>query len=107
LSDVDVPWWRLSRGPEGSAGADRAELALIADQDDLGLGEIAGAQQAEHVAVIGHPGLVEHDDVAPDELERAVVQTPEEGGDGAALGEVGFRPRVRAAWPEVAVPTTS
>ena len=67
----------VEQGPEGSAGADRAELAVITDQDHLRLGEIAGGQQAEHVAVVGHPGLVEHDDVAPGELERAVVQTPE------------------------------
>ena len=61
--DVDDAVVAVEQGPEGAAGADRAELAVVADQDHLGLGQVAGGQEAEHVAVVGHAGLVEHDHV--------------------------------------------
>src|SRR5207244_5020589 len=80
----------VEQGPECAAGADRTELAVIADHDHLGLGQVAGGQEAEHVAVVGYPGLVEHDDVPPSELQGAVVEAPQERGDRTALGEVGF-----------------
>jgi hypothetical protein len=87
--DVDDPVVAVEQRPQRTAGTDRAELAVIPDQDHLGLGEIAGGHEAEHVAVVGHPGLVQHDHMARGELQGAVVQAPQQGRHRPAL-QAGF-----------------
>ena len=64
VEDVDLAGVAVEQCPQGSAGTHRSQLAVVADEDDLGSGDLAGGEQPEQGRVVGHPGLVEDDDVA-------------------------------------------
>lgn len=90
---------------ESAIGADSAELAVVADQDDLGPGHVGGGDESQEVVVVNHPGFVEDHHRRLVELRAAVVQSPKQRRDGRA-GHLRFCAGVCEAWPEVAVPTT-
>ena len=62
---------------------------------------------AEQVGVVGESYLVQDDDAGLRELELVVVEPPGQAGKGSRLGAIpASLPNVRAAWPDVAVPST-
>ncbi len=94
------------QGAEGAPGADRAELAVVAEKDSLAPAASTWAAEADQVDVVGHPDLVEDHHRLFAELQLIVVEPPDQAGQGPRLGDPGLGPRLRAAWPEVAVPST-
>ena len=69
-----------------AAGADRGELAVVADQQQLRAGRLDVPVDCGEVGGVGHRGLVDHDQVA-----RRAAATP------ASLGRVRSRRRA-VAW---------
>ena len=70
---------------ERAAGADGAELAVVADQHHLRPCRLGGDQDTQDVAVIGHAGLVDDDHRVGVEGSTVMVEAPQQRGDGAAL----------------------
>ena len=85
--DVDLAVVAVEDRSERAPEADGVELAVVTDEDDLGAGDVGGGEEPEHGGVVGHPGFVEDDDVAGGEIEAAVVQAPEQRGQGSASGD--------------------
>ena len=75
----------VDEGFEAAAGAHRAELAVVSDDDQLGAGRFGGGKQAEHGGVVGHARLVTDNHGAAIEVDLFVVETPQQGGDGSGL----------------------
>jgi len=75
-------------GFESAAGADGAELVVVADHDDLGSVDLGGGEQGEHGRVVDHACLVDDQHGRGVEAFVAVLQSPQETGGGAGL-EVG------------------
>ena len=75
--DVDLAVVAVEDRSERAPGADRVELAVVTNEDDLGAGDVGGSEEPKHGGVIGHPGFVEDDDVAGGQMEGLVVEAPE------------------------------
>ncbi|GAC1532172.1 MAG: hypothetical protein NVS3B12_09430 [Acidimicrobiales bacterium] len=93
---------------EPSAGADRAELAVIANHDQLGSGRVDGGEETTQVGVIGQAALIEDDHVAGPEAQPVMVEAPPKRRDGAGLADprAGAQPE-RGLTDHVAVPYTA
>jgi len=76
-------------GLEAAAGADGAQLTVIADHDDLGVRACSMVQQLQHAPVIRHRGLVQYDQGAVVEGHLAVLQAPGKGGQRPARLDAG------------------
>ena len=94
-------------GLQGAARADRAQLAVIADEHQFRSGRLGVGGQADQVDVVGH--------ARPRRRGRRCGRRGAAGrGRAARSGWPRFadsprsasRPRFWAAWPEVAVPIT-
>ena len=83
VHDARVPG---HQGAQGSARPDRAELAVVADQHELGAGGFDVGGQAEQVGIVSETHLVQDDHVPLGELELMVVEAPGQAGQGARLG---------------------
>ena len=57
--DVDLAAVAVEDRSERAPGADRVELAVVTDEDDLGAGDVGGSEEPKHGGVVGHPGFVE------------------------------------------------
>ncbi len=78
------------QGTQRAARADRAELAVVADEHQLGPGQLDVGGQAGQVDVVGHAHLVQDDDGLFGEGQLAVVEPPDEAGQRAGLGDLGL-----------------
>ena len=56
----------------GAAGADRGELAVVADEQQLGAGGLGAGVDGGQRGGVGHRGLVDHDEVAGAQGPRGV-----------------------------------
>jgi hypothetical protein len=65
-----------------ATGADRGELAVVTDDDQLGAGSLGAEQEPGQVEVRGHAGLVDHDHCLTIERDLAVVEPPEQRPHG-------------------------
>ena len=90
---------------ERAAGADGAELAVVADQHHLRPRRVRRDEEAEEVAVVGHGGLVEDDHGPGVEVSRSWSRRHSSDAR-VRLSMPASRPRVRAAWPDVDAPIT-
>ena len=90
VEDVDLAGVAVEQCPQGSAGTHRSQLAVVADEDDLGPGDLAGGEEAKQGRVVGHPGLVEDDDTPARQVQGAVVKAPLQRCQGAALADARF-----------------
>ena len=70
---------------ERAAGADGAELAVVADQHHLRPRRLRRDQDPQDVAVVGHADLVDDDHRVGVEGLAAVVEAPQQRRDGAAV----------------------
>jgi hypothetical protein len=78
------------QGFEPATRTDRAELAVIADGNDLGPGRVSGGEHGEQVVVVGHAGLVHHDHGAGIEGDPGAGEPPAQRRDGVGLDAGGF-----------------
>ena len=101
--DVGVP---VEQRVEGAAGPDWGELAGIAHDHELAAGALDAQQKAGRVDVGREAGLIEHHDRPLVEREVAVVEPPDQRPQSCGTARRAWWPRVRAAWPLVAVPST-
>jgi hypothetical protein len=90
---------------EGTAGADGGELPGVADKHQRGAGALDREHEPGEVGVVGHAGLVDHDDGALVEDDLAVVAVPQQRCERPRL-HAHLGAEVRAACPLVDVPTT-
>ena len=90
---------------EGARRPHRAELAMVADEDRLGPGRLRLRQQAQQGRVVGHRRLV--DDQHRAGVEAEPVMFSRHNSDATVRDSMfAWSPRVRAACPDVDVPTT-
>jgi len=67
---------------EAAAGSDRAELPVVARDDQFGPCAGGGSQDGAEVGVVCHAGLGEDDDVAVGEGDLVVVEPPDQRRQG-------------------------
>ncbi len=77
------------QGAQPAAGPHGAQLAVVADDDHLGLGPRRDGEEAGEVGVVGHAGLVEDEDVAGGEADPVMGEPPAQRGDRPGLLEPG------------------
>ena len=95
---------RSSETLEGAGGPDRAELAVVADQDALAPAVSAAVEQPQEGRVVGHGRFVDDEHGRGVEGERSWSRRHSSDATVRALVRCGFAPSVRAACPDVAVP---
>ncbi len=76
---------RTQLGEHPAAGLDRGELVGVADQDGLGAGLRGGGEELAQVVGAHHPGLVDHDQGGPLDLQGVVALRLQGFGDGHAF----------------------
>lgn len=76
------------QGFEAAAGADGAELVVVADHDHLGPVQLRGREQSQHGVVVQHPGFIDDEDGPVVEGLVAVAEAPQQRRTGAGI-EVG------------------
>ena len=78
------------KGAQGAAGADRAELAVVTDEHQLGPGRFDMRGEADEVDVVGHAHLVEDHSGLFAEAQLAVVEPPDQAGQRPRLADLRF-----------------
>ena len=103
---VDTSGWRRTSAWQRPAGADRAQLVVVADEHQLRSGGLDARGEGDQVDVLGHAHLVADDQAAVVEGQPAVVEPPDRLARVRDSAISASLPRLRAACPDVAVPTT-
>jgi len=76
-----------SQGAEATAGVNRHQLPVIADQHHLGLRVLVVLEQASELAAADHAGLIDHQHGAGVQLLAAAVEVAEEAVAGGHVLE--------------------
>ena len=87
---VDGLWVPGNKSAKSASWAHRAELVVVACQDQLGPSELYVSGEPGEVDVVGHANFIEQDRRLFVEAELSMVEAPDKARQGARLADAGL-----------------